>query len=259
MAYVPNYTDIPSTQEARNTIVDYIRFRLADGMIDVEADKEHYDTAINMALMRYRQRAQNAAEESYAFLTLEENIQEYTLPKEVQVVKQIYRRGIGSIASGTATQFEPFASGFVNTYMMVAGRVGGLVNYELFTAYQKQLMTMFGGYIMFHFNPATKKLTLMRKAFGGEEVMLHIFNTKPDQVLLADPSIFPWIQDYAYSLTKHMIGEAREKFGSIAGPQGGGQLNGTALKTEAKEEMEKLIEDLKNYVDASQPLTFVIG
>jgi GTPase involved in cell partitioning and DNA repair len=56
-----------------------------------------------------------------------------------------------------------------------------------------------------------------------------------------------------------IIGEAREKFASIAGPQGGGSLNGAAMKAEAKESMTDLIEQLKMYVDASQPLTWVIG
>jgi hypothetical protein len=56
-----------------------------------------------------------------------------------------------------------------------------------------------------------------------------------------------------------IIGEAREKFGTIAGPNGGGTLNGTAMKSEAKEEMADLIKQLVNYVDGSQPLTFVIG
>ena len=50
-----------------------------------------------------------------------------------------------------------------------------------------------------------------------------------------------------------------EKFGQIAGPQGGGTLNGAAMKSEAKTEMDSLLEQLKMYVDGSQPLTFVIG
>ena len=58
---------------------------------------------------------------------------------------------------------------------------------------------------------------------------------------------------------KMIIGEAREKFGSIAGPQGGGTLNGAAMKAEAKESIIALEDQLKNYVDASQPLTWVIG
>ena len=56
-----------------------------------------------------------------------------------------------------------------------------------------------------------------------------------------------------------IIGEAREKFGTIAGPQGGGTLNGAAMKSEAQTQMDSLIEQLKNYVDGSQPITFVIG
>jgi hypothetical protein len=56
-----------------------------------------------------------------------------------------------------------------------------------------------------------------------------------------------------------IIGEAREKFGTIAGPQGGSTLNGSAMKAEAKALMEMLIQDLRNYVDGSQPLTWVIG
>jgi hypothetical protein len=55
------------------------------------------------------------------------------------------------------------------------------------------------------------------------------------------------------------IGQAREKFGSIAGPQGGTTLNGTALKAEAKELIDKLDEDLKNFVDGGQPLTWIMG
>ena len=66
-------------------------------------------------------------------------------------------------------------------------------------------------------------------------------------------------QEYALALSKLTLGEAREKFATIAGPQGGTSLNGTAMKTEAKEMMEKLEEELKMYVDGSQPYWFVIG
>jgi hypothetical protein len=56
-----------------------------------------------------------------------------------------------------------------------------------------------------------------------------------------------------------IIGEAREKFASIAGPQGGTTLNGAAMKSEAQIAMDKSVEELKNYIDGSQPLSWVIG
>jgi hypothetical protein len=93
----------------------------------------------------------------------------------------------------------------------------------------------------------------------AESVMLHIYNRKPDVMILNDPYIFPWVQDYAYSFAKGILGEARSKFASLAGPQGGTQLNGTALISESREELTKLEEDLKNMVDGSMPLTWVIG
>lgn len=264
-------TILPSSDLKRAQIVDYVRMRLADGIVDVELEKEHYDMAINQALVKYRQRAQNSVEESYAFLDLLPETQEYILPPEIQTVRAVYRRGIGSISGTTASQFEPFASGYLNTYMLVAGRVGGLTNYELFVDYQKLAMRMFGGFMNFTWNPTTKKLTVVRKmpfGYGGttggpgntyESVLLHIYNVKPDQMILNDTYTFPWIQEYAYSFSKRIIGEARSKFNTIAGPQGGTSLNGDALKTEAQAEMEKLEEELKTYVDGSQPLTWVTG
>lgn len=257
-----------STDAKRAEITDYVRMRLGDGIVDVELDKEHYEMAINQALIKYRQRAQNSVEESYCHLRLLPETQEYILPKEVQTVRAIYRRGIGSVTGTTASQFEPFASGYLNTYMLVAGRVGGLTNYELFVDYQKLAMKMFGGFMNFTFNPTTKKLTVVRKMPNQgpnpqmnqqESVLLWIYNTKPDQMIFNDTYIFPWIQEYAYSFAKRIVGEARSKFSQIAGPQGGGSLNGDALKQEALAEMEKLEEELKLYVDGSQPLTWITG
>lgn len=261
-------SQLATLNQQRNDIIDYIRLRLGDGIVDVEADKEHFDMGIKQALIRYRQKSSNAVEESYAFLDLMPETQEYILPREIENVRAIYRRGIGSVTGTTASQFEPFASGYLNTYMLVAGRVGGLANYELFSQYQELAMRMFGGYIQFTFNRVSKKLTITRKIpFQGqsfdineaEGVMLHIDNYKPDVMLLNDTMAFPWIQDYAYALVMMSIGQAREKFASIAGPQGGTTLNGSQLKAEGQALLDKLDEEIKLFADGGTPMTWVIG
>jgi hypothetical protein len=343
-----------SSNAKRAEVVDYIRMRLGDGIVDVELELEHYEMAIKQALIKYRQRSANAVEESYAFLDLLPETQEYILPQEIQSVRQVFRRGIGSVTGTTASQFEPFASGYLNTYMLVAGRVGGLVNYELFASYQKLAMTMFGGHITYTFNPVTKKLTITRKipdaghtnarvstltasgtavgstitittstpymvsvgdtviisncpdsGYNGmypiltrnddhtsftvaagrtlsstqiigfdlsktkiysnvvdqfaENCLLWVYNKKPDQMLFNDPYAFPWLQEYAYSFAKRILGEARSKFNQIAGPQGGASLNGDALKTEAQAEMEDLEKQLINNIEGNMPMTWVTG
>jgi hypothetical protein len=269
IAFDANLTaQLDTVAKQQNDIIDYIRLRLGYGMIDVEADKEHFDMGIKQALIRYRQKSSNSVEESYVFLDVYPETQEYILPNYIIDVKQIFRRGIGSVTGTTASQFEPFASGYLNTYMLVAGRVGGLTNYELFVQYQELAMKMFGGFMNFTWNKVTKKLTLTRKIpWGGiqgsdivkESVLLWTYNYKPDIVLLNDPQAFPWIQDYAYALTLISIGNAREKFATIAGPGGGTSLNGAALKQEGNELLLKLDEEIKNYVDGGQPMWWITG
>ena len=56
-----------------------------------------------------------------------------------------------------------------------------------------------------------------------------------------------------------MLGEARGKFNTIAGPQGGTTLNGDALKQAGQAEMERLEADLGNFAEGGTPHSFVIG
>ena len=260
--------DLTTADDQVNDIINYIRLRLGDQIVDVEADKEHYDMGIKQALIRYRQRSSNSVEESYAFLDIYPETQEYILPREIENVRQVYRRGIGSVTGTTASQFEPFASGYLNTYMIQNGRIGGLVSYEAFTGYQELAMRMFGGWIHFTFHRTTKKLVLTRRIpfFGqnfdeqiSESLLLHVDNNRPDVSLLNDTHAFPWIQDYALAFVQIAIGNAREKYASIAGPQGGTTMNGAQLKQEGNDLLMKLEEDLKNYVDGSMPLYFILG
>ena len=64
-------------QTMQQEVYDYVKTNLGDGMIDVELDPKHYQTALERAINRYRQRSSNAVEESYAFLDLKENQNKY--------------------------------------------------------------------------------------------------------------------------------------------------------------------------------------
>jgi hypothetical protein len=244
----------------KNDIKDYIYLRLGGDMVDVELDPAHYTNCIDQSLRRYRQRAGNSVESSYIFVNIVKEQQEYVLPDEVQEVRQVFRRSVGSGSSDTGTQFEPFEAAFVNTYLLQAGRVGGQATYELYYQYQELSARLFGGFVNFEWNPVTKTVTLLRKfEDSGEDVALWVYNIKPDVTILQDRQAQPWVQDYSLALAKFTLGEARSKFSTIAGPQGGTSLNGDTLKAEAQSELQVLDEELKNYVDGSDPLSFIIG
>lgn len=245
----------------KKQLIEYVQLQLASGIIDVEMDPAHYEAAYQRTIGVYRQRAQNAYEESYSFMQLLNDVNEYTLPQEVISVRQIFRRTIGLGTAGGGTSFDPFGAATLNVYLLNFNQAGGgLATYDFYQQYVELAARMFGGYINYTFNPVTKRLQLIRDPRGtGEVVLLWTYNLRPEIVLLSDYQISQWIRDHMVGAAKYIIGEAREKFGTIAGPQGGGTLNGAAMKSEGQAMMDKCIEDLKLYVDASQPLTFVIG
>ena len=244
----------------KQNLIEYARLQMGDQIIDIELDAEHFEAAYRNAIGTYRQRAQNAYEESYTFMELVTNVNIYTLPEEVITVRQIFRRTFGDSTGPFASNFDPFSQASMNVYLMNFNVAGGLATYDFYSQYVELAGRMFGAYMNYSWNPVTKKLQLMRDPKGtGENVLLWTYNLKPEVNLLQDFQIQQWIRNYFVGNCKLIIGEAREKFSTIAGPQSGTSLNGTAMKAEGMAMMQQGIDDLKNFVDGSAPITFVIG
>ena len=251
---------MPSLKELKEELFQNLKLRLGDGMVDVELDPDHYEAAYQYAIKVYRQRAQNATCESYTLMSLEAHVDTYTLPKEFINVRQVFRRTIGLETGPASSSFDPFSSAILNTYLLNYNYSGGLATYDLYAGYIELAARMFGGYVIYTFNPVTKQIRLVRDTKGsGEKILIWADIQRPEQELLQDPGAGVWIGDWTLSVLKATLGEAREKFGSIAGPGGGSTLNGASLKNESKEMQATLLEDLKRYVDYSQPLTWVQG
>jgi hypothetical protein len=246
----------------RNKVFDYVRTMLADGMVEVELDPKHYETALDRAIARFRQRSSASVEESYMFLELIKDQNEYRLPNEVIEVQSIFRRAIGSRSGLGAggTLFEPFNLAYTNSYLLSGSMMGGLATYELFSGYQKLVGRMFGAYIEFKWRQSNHTLTILQRPFAeGEQVLIRTHNYRPDFVLLQDIYSGQWLKDYTLAVAKMMLGEARSKFGSIAGPGSPITLNGTALLSAGKEELAAMDKELVEYVSGGTPMTFVIG
>jgi hypothetical protein len=246
--------------QLKDGLFQNLRYRLGDGMIDIELDPQHYEAAYNYTIKVYRQRAQGATEESYTLMTIEKNVDTYTLPAEFINVRSIFRRTVGLETGPGSSSFDPFSSAILNTYLLNYNHAGGMATYDFYAGYVELAARMFGGYVTYTFNPVSKILRIVRDPKGsGERVLIWADVQKTEEILLQDPGSGVWIGDFILAQLKIMIGEAREKFGTIAGPGGGTTLNGTAMKAEGKAAMELLIEELKKYVDFSQPLTWVQG
>lgn len=246
--------------ELKQALFKNIRLRLGDGIIDLELDPDHYEAAYNYAIKIYRQRAQNSTAESYILMTVLKNVDVYTLPEDIINVRSIFRRTIGLETGPGASSFDPFSSAILNTYLLNYNYAGGMATYDFYAGYVELAARMFGGYVIYTFDPVTKALRIVRDPKAtGERVLIWADVQRPEIVLIQDPGAGVWIGDFILATLKVVIGEAREKFGTIAGPGGGTTLNGTAMKNEGVALQKELIDELKRYVDYSQPLTWIQG
>lgn len=242
----------------KNDVIKQIRLLLGDGMIDIELDPEHYDIALDVAISKVRQRSENAVEEDYYALELKEDVAEYTLPDEIMEVKQIWNRSFGNGVSG-GVDMDPFELAYANSYFFMNNHIGGLATADFFAQYRETLNKVAATDIMYLWNPVTKKIKLLRRMRHDTLVLIHVYLERDEDQLMVDPYLKSWIRDYALAYCKRMLGEARGKFSSLPGAQGGVTLNGAEMKAEADVLIEKLEFDLANYVDGSSPLGFIIG
>ncbi len=251
-------------EDPREKLITEIQLRLGFGIIDLELEPDHLNFAVDRAFMRYRQKSSNSLEESFMFLDVQPDQATYTLPKEVQEVRAIYRRTIAGTSGGVA--IDPFSLAFTNNIYMIQnpGNLGGtgsgfVATYDLAVGFQNLIGRVFGREVLFTWNASTKKLVLERRFTATEQIAIHVYNAKPEFVLIEDPYAHIWLLDYSVAVCKQIMGEARSKFGNIAGPQGGITLNGEALKTEAQAEMERLDTELDKFVDQNMGWPLVIG
>jgi len=245
----------------KDDIIKDIELRLGGGMVDVELDLAHYELAISSALRKYRQRSQRGVNEKFIELEIKNEQQEYQLPMQVAMVRDVIMRQTGSLGAGaTGTDFDPFDAMYLNNMLLQNSmNFAGLQNYEFYAHRRELLARMFSGYVTFNFNQNDRKIFIHKKFKADDKVFVWCFIERDDEDLLMDPYANPWLRDYAFARAKFILGEARSKFATIAGPQGGTSMNGDALKSEAQADMEKLEEDLKTYSEGGTPLGFIIG
>ncbi|MCS7317761.1 MAG: hypothetical protein NZZ41_05575 [Candidatus Dojkabacteria bacterium] len=245
---------------ARKEIIDDVRLLLGQNLIDVELDPEHYEVCLKKSFEKYRQRSSNSVEESYYFMELQPNQYIYYLPTEIIEVRSLFRRGVSGGISGGA-YIDPFSMAYTNAYLLnlSSGSVGSPATYDFFMGYVEMIGRLFGRDINFTWEPALHKMTIMRKITGKEQIIVWCYIYKPDFLILRDPYAKSWIRDYTLANCKFLLGEARSKFSNIPGPQGGSQLNGSEMKQEAKEMMEKLEDELFKNVEQRMGYGFLIG
>ncbi len=228
--------------------------------VDLEIEDEQLEVAIDNAVSNYRAWSSASKEEAFLHLKMVQSQSVYTLPNEVEIVRKVLRRGNGVASAGNT--IDPFSLSYSNTYLLSAVRGssgGGLLTYELYHDFDKTVGRMFGREITFTYNPVTHKLLLERDIRGDEDVLLHVYQNRPESMLFEMQAVYPWLRDWVLAECMLMIGRARGKYGSVLGPQGTITMDGDAMRNEGVALMEQLKTRLHNLEDGSTALGFIIG
>ena len=159
----------------RDDLTKEIELRLGGQMVDVELDPEHYELSMDKSFEKYRQRSENAVEESFVALNLIVDQAEYTLDNEIIEVKDIYRRSSGTLNSASSGDIEPFETAYLNNFLLYSGRAGGLGIYDALAQHREHLSKMFGGEYQFTWNTVEPKklLTSIRKIKATRYCLIH--------------------------------------------------------------------------------------
>lgn len=245
----------------REKIIREVHVMLGGSIQNLELDPDTYDVCLDIALDRYRQRSVNSTEERLAFLDMQPDQQTYFLPEEVIEVTNIYRRGVAS-TSGGGNFFEPFSASFAANFVLLggpSGSSGNLTTFECYSQFQNLVGTMFGQYIQYIWNPTTHRLDLQQTITAPETVILHIYNYRPEELILTDTYARPWLRSRIMAEAMMILGNVRSKYSSLAGPQGGISLNGSQMISQATALIEKLDKELTDGVDADIGYAFIHG
>lgn len=258
-----NYAGNPNSPQYdhREELKRVITVMLGAGAVNVEITDDQLEVSIDNAVYNYRAWSAAAQEEAFLHMKFYESESVYELPTEVQLVRRIYRRGNG-VVSGSGATVDPFSLAYSNTYLLSAVRGasgGGLLTYDLYHQFDSTVGRLFGREIMFLWNSVSKKLTLERDIRGEEEVLLHVYHNKPEEILFRTQMSYPWLRDWALSEAMMILGRNRVKFATLPGPQGTFSMDGGDLIQRAIQMQEDLKQRLHNHEDGGDPLSFIIG
>lgn len=244
----------------RQEIIDQILVLLGNSLVDVDIELIDLNTALDLALDKYRQRSSNAVQEAGFFLTLRPDMDNYTLPKEIVEITRVWRRGLSANSGNTTgNQFDPFSLAYTNLYLLQPTGQGDLLTFEYYNQFLQTAGRLFGSNYDFRWDARQHKLMIIRHQQVNEDVLLTAYMAVPEDGILTDIYSRPWVRSYALAQTKWILGQAYEKFSSIPGPNGSITLNGAQLKAEAEKEMTDLEEQINKYTDGGKPLPFIFG
>lgn len=248
----PLYERLPGddgSSDERNELISKVKRALGWPVICVELNEEHFSQAIDSALAEFRRRVDTAYDVKYFLLPMKKGQDVYYLNDPavgtnavVDVVKLHRVSGLGLV-----TQNEGIYAQSYLQQMHAPGGIVDLTSIYLMSAYSEQFSQIFAGDIGFKWHESSRQLTLYRRIFKDEKILIECTCERTEQELMVDRYSSRWLYDWAVAESKKYLGHIRSKYGSLPGAGGGLSLNGQDLLLSAREEQEELIRQINDF------------
>lgn len=234
------------------TIKDFILARLGYPVVRVELTDFQIKSAIDEAITNLDYHAPFWTTQMATFETTA-NVNMYMLPTHIanNLTYCAYKKSLLSLQNMAGSlEFDFFIKYFQDNFLMTNFNVSDFylmqMNLEMIRKVLSQEGTwdiLNGNIIQLYPAPVVNGETVVLVFRGLDSATMH-------------PYYKNWIQRYALSVAKGILGEIRGKYGSLPSPGGGAILNGKDLLAASQQEREKLKEEL--LIEIEEPPVFTL-
>jgi len=222
------------------TLKDYILARLGHPVVRVELTPFQLKTCIDEAVGQMYYHAPLFTTQMVTFdASANENL--YTLPKYIinNLEYVVFKKTLLTIQQQAGTlEFDFFLKYFQDNYLF---QNFGVAEFYLLQQNLEMTRKILGQEGSFEVLDGQHLLLSPAPVITPETVIVIYRGLNSDTL---HPSYRNWIQQYALSCSKGVLGQIRGKYKTVPSPGGGAQLNGDQLAQEAEKEKELLLKRL---------------
>lgn len=241
----------------RQGLIDWCLRELGEPVVEINVDEQQIEDRVDEAIEFWRQYHYDGTEKVYLkHLVTQDDVTQRSIPIS-DLVYGVTR--VFPIAAGTSTSKSIFDLQYQlrlnDLYDLTSTSV---IYYSMVMSHLALLDLTLNGHPLYRFNRLTNRLYIeedwTQNIAPGTYLLIECYR-------VLDPATAPrmygesWLKHYTTALIKKQWGTNLKKFSGMQLP-GGVTIDGDKIYQEAKDEIEKLEQDLR---DKSAPLEFMMG
>lgn len=245
-------SDVVEFSETEEQIKSYILAALGHPVVRVELNDHQLKLCIDEAVTELDYHAPQLTNQVAAFNTTG-GYNLYQIPQYILrgLTYVTFKKTLLSIQSQAGTlEFDFFIKYFQDNYLFDNFSIGDYYLLQSTLETTRRVLGQDGGfeiidgkYLQLYPTPSVNDVAILEyRALNASTLT---------------PKMRNWVQKYATSCAKELLGQVRGKFAVVPGPGGGTQLNGQALQQQAMQEKQALKQELITEVE--EPPMFTTG